>query len=98
MCPCHVDGNVFSDDMEEEQVFILSFCGCNKDLFFFHVVRENIAINRPMVQEKALEFAMASGVKDFVASGGKQSKERLCFSGRKHEVASDWEICSTEVF
>ena len=35
------------------------------------VVRENnIAIIGPMVQEKALEFATASGVQDFVASMG----------------------------
>ena len=30
-----------------------------------HVVRENITINRPMVQEKALEFATVSGIKRF---------------------------------
>ena len=48
-----------------------------------------IALNGPMVQEKALEFATAMGVKDFTASGGWldrfKKREKLEFKVRKNE-------------
>ena len=43
----------------------------NKVSKWFWTVRElKIVSNGPMVQERALKFATAMGVKDFAASGG----------------------------
>ena len=54
------------------------------------IQEKNIPINGPIVQEKALEFAEAMGVKDFHASGGWldrfKKRENIDFKGRNRFV------------
>ena len=62
---------IWIETQQDRWSTILPTMSSNKVSKWFWTVRElKIVSNGPMVQERALEFATAMGVKDFAASGG----------------------------